>query len=684
MNVRNVTKLRAAMEDLLTGVGQVEQVRNNQAYVVGSIDVPYAVNTTAELQALDVTKYTRGRVYSSTTVYTDYVYDEAATSGIAPDSGSGNWVISRAKQSSLSAIEFNTKDDAISGTLPDGSSVELQIGDSIKLRERDSGNQGGGLWTCVDAATIPSPNGIDEIGLSATVVMVLTVQAIMTTKMYGAQHDGSTDDTAAIAKAVADSQTYKTTLISSPGTTIIDVDTGIQVTGNATITWAVDSVWKGSDTTSTVYNILLVSGSNNRLVYPTIDGNKAGHTGAASLTCVNLKVSSTSGANYIIGANTYNSHSHGIVITRADELYMDNVTSTDNVGRGMVVESVDNILSVSGTKTLNNNDAGGLLFKPINSTLALRTVSIAALNTNNNTGPGLELDFDIYPHAGTDNQFDISIFKHQDTGSLQGLYMAPMELGATEVLTGLVSIGFANYSENDLQGIYHRDYSGENAPLVSIGTAQIHNCNNNDSSSDNEAVAVSLHRLNSDAYVNAQGNLQIHNLYVTEDRAITHLFYVIYSEDGKLNNTYKNTYFGLRQIEATDNNAGTTVTLEDASGIIIEDKANLLSRTISVSALMTNRVERELICSDVGSATIIALQNDSSNGEGSLVVRADAGGTAGIRIVPEVGFNIPPQSLTAGKYIESTTQGAYIKLRQDLANNAYIIEGLVGTWTTEP
>jgi len=111
--VRNVNKSLASMEDLLQGKGVVTQTRNKQDFDVHRVDVPYAVDTEAEMQALDVTRYTRARVYLDTTTFVDYIYDEAATSGIAPAEGSGYWVRPNSGQP-VSLKAFGAKGDGVS------------------------------------------------------------------------------------------------------------------------------------------------------------------------------------------------------------------------------------------------------------------------------------------------------------------------------------------------------------------------------------------------------------------------------------------------------------------------------------------------------------------------------------------------------------------------------------------
>ena len=91
--IRNVSKNLASMEDLLQGKGVVTQTRGKESVDVHRIDVPFAVDTVEEMQALDVTRYTRANVYSDETTFVSYIYDPNATEGIAPNEGSGSWFV---------------------------------------------------------------------------------------------------------------------------------------------------------------------------------------------------------------------------------------------------------------------------------------------------------------------------------------------------------------------------------------------------------------------------------------------------------------------------------------------------------------------------------------------------------------------------------------------------------------
>jgi hypothetical protein len=93
MTIRNVTKNLIGMEDLLAGVGKTDQVRNETTCSMGRMDIPYAVSSVAEMQALDVTRFINARVYSSTTEWVEYRYDANDVTGILPVAGAGSWIL---------------------------------------------------------------------------------------------------------------------------------------------------------------------------------------------------------------------------------------------------------------------------------------------------------------------------------------------------------------------------------------------------------------------------------------------------------------------------------------------------------------------------------------------------------------------------------------------------------------
>ena len=133
------------MEDLLQGVGVVNQARGESTFPIARIDTPYAVATTVEMQALDIDLFTRARVYASTSEYTDYIYDPAKTTGISSDTGTGTWIES-------AHVHFAANKAAAKSTVyPLGSFVQT-------LNYHAGSDKGGALYevkTLIDAGFTP-------------------------------------------------------------------------------------------------------------------------------------------------------------------------------------------------------------------------------------------------------------------------------------------------------------------------------------------------------------------------------------------------------------------------------------------------------------------------------------------------------------------------------------------------
>lgn len=93
MTTRNVKKSLVGMEDIQQGVGTQSQVRAGTTLSIHKLDVPYSVTAIADMQALDIAKYTRARVYRSNVDYIEYSYDAAAVAGVSSNIGAGFWIV---------------------------------------------------------------------------------------------------------------------------------------------------------------------------------------------------------------------------------------------------------------------------------------------------------------------------------------------------------------------------------------------------------------------------------------------------------------------------------------------------------------------------------------------------------------------------------------------------------------
>ena len=208
MAVRNVKKSLAGMEDIAQGKGTVSQTRGGNVIDVTRLDVPIALDTTVEMSALAVTKYTRARVYSDTVSYTDYIYDAADLTGITSDTGPGTWLL--AVDEVIAAIptdiinnlslsyDFDTVQDAKNST------IVFPLGKRITIKEYSLGSQSDVLFfTTVSAATGTDDGGtyIDLPNQNLQLKQQMSVSPVKASA-FGAMRNGVDDDRAAVQAAI--------------------------------------------------------------------------------------------------------------------------------------------------------------------------------------------------------------------------------------------------------------------------------------------------------------------------------------------------------------------------------------------------------------------------------------------------------------------------------------------------
>ena len=679
MTVRNVRKQLLGMEDILQGVGTQEQTRNSQAFVIGMIDAPYAVNTTAELTALNTSVYKRGRIYSSTTVFTDYIYDATATAGIAPDIGTGFWVVSLAQQAITSALEFDTLAAASAGLLINGNTIALAIDNIIHIAERTATKGGGAYWKCEDASTIPSPNGYDEVGISATIVLTLIIRGPMSTAQYGALHDNATDDTGAVAQALSATKAANVPVVSSTGIAKIDSEIGLAINGGMHIIWAAGSSWEAITSASSTTDVATMTGQNNILERPTITGDKTSHTGAPSDTCYGLIVDSTSGTNTIIQPVIQRAWGHGLYLKNVGTLFISDPYVLSNDGSGIVIENVQDILSVTGTARVTGNAKKGVSVLPLTSGDELVNIAFDVLLTGSNDEAGFDFDIGVYPNTGIDQRISITVNKHIDERSFNGWHSAQCPLGLTEVIDGLVYIGSADYSLSDNQGVYHEDYSGANTPKVVFNLLRVIDANNLGSSSDSEANSVAIYRTTA-METTAMGNLQINSAFLDDTRSVPKVLFGLYVKQDSGSADVENVDITLDSLIGTPSvatNAHMAIAgarIKDPNNLLVQDLTGNISVLEGAISLFTSTdaVKRNV--------TLAAGITDNGNLDMEFEVMT---GSGGIRVIP-TSTTILPSSTVAGKYMESTEVGARLVIRQDLANSNWNIISEIGTWTVEP
>jgi len=672
MTVRNIKKQLIGMQDILQGVGNVSQSRNSQAYNINRVDVPFAVSTVEEMSALDITLYTRARVYSTTTLFRDYIFDSAAASGVAPDSGTGYWVVLTDSGSS-STNRFSTLANAMIGLLPTGDTVTLAIGDVITVTARVAGNQGGADWIATDATTVTA-NGTDVIGVSATISLVLYIEPIMTTKQFGAQHDNSTDDSAALLQSLASCKANKFILQFSTGMSLISSGTTLAVSGNMHLKFLAGSYVKMIVNALSVYTMMAITGTSNTVEDLRLIGDKVGHTGAASDTCVGLSID---GSCILTNPDITSCWGDNVVIPFSGRVNISNLRSYYCGGDALVIGDVEDFLSLSGTTSLELSDKHGLAIEPTASIEGLNNLSINSLVTRECGESGVNLDLSAWPNTGFSTTAMIAIGSHKDYGSKTSFNIAPMLLGLTETTAGVVNVVTAVYEQSGHQGLYLDNYSSHNSPAIRFGSLNVINANSFNSTNELEQTAIGMAQSTA---ANTVGNLTVDHLRVEDNRGTQRCRTAFYADDGTFPQVgFKNVDVTLDYYSLTDT---TPVEIDtDIEGITIRDVNKLLDGS-AFSSIGSSESVVSVVKSGASALTISTAFGNNFNGNMDIEfsVDDDAGS---IRLTPGVAETYLPLSSVAGKYIESTEEGAYLKLRRtDLTT--WTIVAQIGTWTVEP
>jgi len=151
--VRNITKNGLCMEDISQGVGTEVQTRNETDYTVGLVDVPYAVTSVVAMQALDVTVFSRARVYLNTSSFADYIYDATDATGILPDTGPGSWLF--VSITAATTVQLAAIGDVVNTV---NKYAGKQVWDSTVTRPVWAADAtAGGLWLYADGTTAVTP-----------------------------------------------------------------------------------------------------------------------------------------------------------------------------------------------------------------------------------------------------------------------------------------------------------------------------------------------------------------------------------------------------------------------------------------------------------------------------------------------------------------------------------------------
>ena len=193
---RNVTKSLAGMEDLVQIRGSHVQTRNKVDITVHGVDVPFALDTVEEMQALDTTRWTYARVYNAVNLYVDYLYDPTSLVGIPSNEGSGSWLVAGANtivdNSQFKSFDSLTSAIAFVTTNPD--TIEL-LSTASRRNEAEClalsipYPDGGGADYVVEPLGAPDGYGDHAAGAKQ---LTLAINGRLSSKAYGIPINSST------------------------------------------------------------------------------------------------------------------------------------------------------------------------------------------------------------------------------------------------------------------------------------------------------------------------------------------------------------------------------------------------------------------------------------------------------------------------------------------------------------
>lgn len=217
--------------------------------------------------------------------------------------------------------------------------------------------------------------------------------AIVTQPPYSATGNGSTNDTAAIQKALdAIAGTGGTVYIPS-GTYMINPATvsgrGLLVKGNTNVVLAENAVLKAMPTSASTYAVVMITGNGVSIQGGRVLGERDQHTGTGGEWGMGINITGSSNVT-INGTAISGCWGDGIYIKTSTSVVITNVASDRNRRQGLSITSVDGCLvtNSSFTNTSGTDPQAGIDVEP-NSGETSANVQIVNCTMSGNYGGGL-------------------------------------------------------------------------------------------------------------------------------------------------------------------------------------------------------------------------------------------------------------------------------------------------------
>jgi parallel beta-helix repeat protein len=209
---------------------------------------------------------------------------------------------------------------------------------------------------------------------------------------YNAKGDGTTDDTAALQKAVDAIAGTGGTVTVPDGTYLVNALTSIQLRSSMTLSLSGGAILKAIPNSSSSYTILRISGvSNVNVVGGTLLGDRSAHAGTSGEQGVGLRITGNAQHIAVVGVTSKECWGDGFMVADASDVTLCNITADHNRRQGLSITGGNGIV-VKNSSFINSQGTipeDGLDIEP-NSGQTVSNVLITACVFANNAGDGIE------------------------------------------------------------------------------------------------------------------------------------------------------------------------------------------------------------------------------------------------------------------------------------------------------
>ena len=339
---------------------------------------------------------------------------------------------------------------------------------------------------------------------------------VVDVRTFGAKGNGSTNDTAAIQKAINSLPSTGGTVVIPPGTYGIDAVTSLKLKSNITLQMSPTTILGVIPNAAAQYTVLNIGGVSNvnvnggvlwgdRLTHKGTTGEHGfgvGIFGASNVTVTGTASNNMWGDGFYVG----NGPTFGSSLkTRSTNVKLIDVTADNNRRQGISVTSGKDI-SIVRAKLTNTNGAApsaGIDVEPNGKTDILQNISIVDTYTANNQGAGISLSLGAI--LGTTTPISITVTNHTDNGSKQGMNIS----GGSGIIPGTVRVDNPTWmnSKTNALAVVGTDYRGFS---TTVNNAKIVNAN-----TSAKGAAISVYNYNTAVQL---GNVAINNANISDTR----------------------------------------------------------------------------------------------------------------------------------------------------------------------